>query len=60
MKMTASPNPPVATKKYVCPICKSELRDRVSRSSFVKTFLFWLPLKRFSCYKCRRKKYVWS
>jgi len=47
-------------KKRVCPKCKGELDTRVSRGLFVKTLLFWLPVKRYICYKCRRKKYVWN
>ena len=47
-------------KTYQCPKCKSEFDARVRRSSFVKIFLFWLPLRRYACYNCKRKFYVWS
>ena len=40
-----------------CPKCKNELHDRIHRAFFVKTFLFWLPLKRYMCYRCQRKIY---
>jgi transposase-like protein len=39
-----------------CFLCKSEL-TRIKRGFFVKKFLFWLPLKRYICYKCNRKFY---
>jgi hypothetical protein len=47
---------------YYCPKCKSEKnrRERVRRSAFVKTFLFWLPLKRYACHDCKRKYYIWG
>ncbi len=46
---------------YSCPKCESEFypRDRIHRSFFVKTFLFWLPLKRYRCRNCKHKFYVW-
>ena len=47
-------------KVYNCPKCKSELDTRVPRSFFVKNFLFWLPLRRYTCYNCKRKFHVWS
>jgi len=46
-------------KKPRCPRCQSELDARVHRSFFVKHFLFWLPLRRYACYKCNRKVYIW-
>lgn len=45
-------------KAPVCPRCKSELDNRVPRGFLVKKFLFFLPLKRYMCYKCQRKRYV--
>lgn len=45
-------------KVPVCPRCKSELDNRVPRGFLVKKFLFFLPLKRYICYKCQRKRYV--
>lgn len=48
-------------KKYpVCPKCKKRMEDRVPRGSIVKTFLFWLPLKRYRCYNCGRKNYIFT
>jgi len=47
-------------KTYTCLWCKSELRDRAHRGPLVKAFLFWLPIKRYWCYKCMRRKYVWA
>lgn len=45
-------------KIHLCPKCKSQLDDRIPRSFFVKTLLFFLPLKRYMCYRCQRKTYV--
>jgi hypothetical protein len=42
----------------VCSKCKSALESRAHRSWFVKTFLFWLPIRKFKCYKCKRTQYV--
>ncbi len=42
----------------MCPKCKAPLDDRVPRGAFVKTIFFFLPLKRYICYKCQRKRYV--
>jgi len=48
------------TKKMpLCPKCKVELGYRVSRGFLFKRLLNWLPVKRFYCYKCRKKHYVW-
>jgi transposase-like protein len=45
-------------KAPVCPRCKAELDSRVPRGFFVKKFLFFLPLKRYICYRCQRKRYI--
>ncbi|SDE28805.1 hypothetical protein SAMN05216464_105106 [Mucilaginibacter pineti] len=42
----------------LCPKCKTELDNRISRGFLVKNVLFFLPLKRYICYKCQRKRYV--
>jgi len=47
-------------KIYACPKCKAERNFRVRRSYFVRTFLFWLPLKRYTCYNCKNKYYVFN
>jgi hypothetical protein len=47
-------------KTYLCPKCKSVLDYRIHRSFFVKTFLFFLPIKRYNCYHCKRKPHVWG
>jgi hypothetical protein len=41
-----------------CWKCKSTLDRRVPRSTLVKVFLFWLPLRRYFCYGCMKKRYV--
>jgi len=47
-------------KELLCPRCKKSIspRDRVSRGWFARTFLFWMPLRRFMCYNCNRKHYI--
>jgi len=45
-------------KAPLCPRCKSELDTRIPRGFFVKKILFFLPIKRYMCYKCQRKRYV--
>lgn len=45
-------------KTVVCPKCKSPVYSRARRSMLVKTFLFWLPVKRYNCYKCKSKPYI--
>jgi transposase-like protein len=49
-----------ATKVHKkCPRCKEgELDTRVKRGKLVKTFLFFLDLKRYTCSKCDRKVYL--
>lgn len=51
----------VSTQKTtgaVCFKCKTTLDSRAHRSLFVKTFLFWLPIRKFKCYKCKRTQYA--
>jgi hypothetical protein len=43
-----------------CKHCKQAFDDRVKRAAWVKTFLFWLPVKRYVCYKCNKKTYVFG
>ena len=44
-----------------CPYCKrGRLYDAVPKGSFVKTFLFFLPLKRYKCHYCGRHPYTFS
>jgi len=45
----------------LCPLCKrGHLQDRVPRAQWVKTFFFFLPLKRFKCYACYKRPYIWD
>lgn len=48
-----------AKKALMCPKCKISIQpaDRVSRGWLVKYLLFWMPLKRYICYRCNRKYY---
>jgi len=40
-----------------CPCGKTNHNDleRIKRNLIQRTFLFFLPLKRYYCYKCKRK-----
>jgi hypothetical protein len=40
-----------------CKKCGQEM-DRIKRPSFAKTFLFWLPYRRYFCYNCLRKRWA--
>ncbi|RVT99835.1 hypothetical protein EOD41_15455 [Mucilaginibacter limnophilus] len=51
---------PEAKKSVVCPSCKGNMLSRIPRGFIVKTFLFWLPIKKYMCYKCQRKTYLWG
>ncbi|MVT08897.1 hypothetical protein [Chitinophaga tropicalis] len=43
-----------------CPKCKhGTLDDRVPRGFFVKYVLGFLPLRRYICYACFKKTYIW-
>lgn len=48
-----------AKKALMCPKCKIsiETADRVSRGWLVKYLLFWMPIKRYKCYRCNKKYY---
>ncbi len=41
-----------------CWRCKSTLDHRVARGMLVRIFFFWLPMRRYFCYNCVRKRYV--
>ena len=43
-----------------CPCGKADMLDlqRIPRPILVKTFLFWLPLKRYKCMNCLKKKWL--
>jgi ribosomal protein L37AE/L43A len=59
MVLSISENLKAEQKKLpTCPKCKSELDNRVPRSFVVKNLLFFLPIKRYICYKCQRKRYI--
>lgn len=47
--------------KKICPHCKKgRLAYRAKRPPLMKTFLFWLPIKRYSCGLCSKKTYVYG
>jgi transposase-like protein len=48
-----------AVKSYpVCPKCKKRMDIRVTRAILVKMLLFWLPIRRYKCSNCSRKRYI--
>lgn len=44
----------------LCRKCKTKLEQRVPRGYLFKSILFWLPVKRYLCFKCNKKVYVWG
>lgn len=51
----------VDQSKMICPKCKkSTLDERTKRGFLVKATLFWLPIKRYRCYGCSAKTYVYD
>lgn len=47
-------------KLPLCPKCKVELGYRVRRGFILKNLFSWLPVKRYYCFKCQQKHYVWN
>lgn len=43
-----------------CRKCGNQNINRIPRGRFVKMFLFWLPLKKYICYRCHHKTYRWG
>ncbi|WP_345331786.1 hypothetical protein [Mucilaginibacter defluvii] len=60
-QVTGTINESETSKKALfCPHCHNKLSgERVHRGFFVRNFLFWLPIKRYMCYKCSKKLYLW-
>lgn len=46
-----------ATVRY-CRKCGSSFHFQLHRNWFVKTFLFFLPLRVYFCAKCQKTRYV--
>ncbi len=46
----------------LCPCGKARRSDleRIPRGFVHKTFFSWLPLRRYKCYKCRRKRLLFE
>lgn len=44
----------------MCPCGKTDRADlsRIHRTTFMKIFLFWLPIKRYKCYSCMTNRWV--
>lgn len=60
--MVASTQQQFSTRSLLCPCGKSDRAEveRISRGVLIKTFLFWLPVKRYKCYRCKKKRIVFS
>jgi hypothetical protein len=45
-----------ASKSQLCPCGKANrsVLERVPRGRLVKTVLFWLPVKKYKCYRCTK------
>ncbi|WP_143822117.1 hypothetical protein [Mucilaginibacter pedocola] len=47
--------------KPKCPKCQTgHLTRRAKRPLWMKTLLFWLPIKRYECGSCYRRSYVFG
>jgi len=48
------------TSTLPCPCGKTSMAEleRIPRGILIKTFLFWLPLKRYRCIKCTKTKLI--
>jgi hypothetical protein len=50
-------------KKYIrrtCEHCNKGYHFRVRRGFLVRTFLFWLPVRRYLCTNCLKQHYVFG
>lgn len=58
--MLADTPAPLSPAALLCPCCmagRTEL-ERIPRGALVKTFFFWVSIKHYKCYKCKRKKWI--
>jgi len=57
------PNIAAESKKksfaHSCPKCNQALSHRVHRANFIRTFVPWLPVRRYICYPCNKRYYVY-
>jgi len=44
----------------LCKKCKAPFDERIKRHRLVRLFLFFLPLRRYHCWSCNSKQYVWD
>ena len=60
--MVASPHRSTPPRSNLCPCGKAGRAEieRIPRGFFVKTFFFWIPVRRYRCFKCKRKKLVFG
>ena len=60
MQTEISENTPILPLQ--CPCGKTELEalERVHRGFLTKNILFWLPLKKYKCHKCKEIKWHYN
>jgi hypothetical protein len=58
--MVANISPQNPETELSCPCGKASRSqlERIPRGVLVKAFLFWLPVKRYRCLKCKKSKLV--
>jgi len=44
----------------LCKKCNAPFDERIKRHRAVKFFFFFLPLKRYHCWSCNSRQYVWD
>jgi hypothetical protein len=54
---TVETKPLNAQKELRCRGCNNNNLSRIKRGPLVRTFLSWLPIKYYICYRCNRKTY---
>lgn len=57
--LVTNPQAPTTHTVLHCRRCRNNI-DRIPRGGLVKLLFFWLPLKKYVCYRCHRKSYRWS
>jgi len=41
-----------------CRKANGSVMERIPKGSLVRTLFFWLPLKKYRCFKCMRNRWV--
>jgi len=57
--MTEDQNTSTKSRKtYYCSKCGSPFHFKMRRSWFTKNILFFLPIKKYFCAKCKKSSYI--